>query len=429
MSESHFRTFVRGSAVTIIGTGLLGVINYLIRRCMALNMPEVEYGFFYSVMSMVMLSMSFMDMGLGQSSQILIAQAHGAEDTLRANRCFSCFFYIKLAAGLIAFIVFISLCPVLSMYFFKYPEGTAALAVMLFLVIVQPMEGVMTSGLAARKFFFARNMLMVMKSLLILLLLIIFGTALVHASLYYVICGILLAACGFWVIIRKTNLRLVSPRSLGGDDIRGIFSLSVWVAVSTAGISSIYYLDTLCLTLLRSLDEVAIYNIALPLMQIAQCLMIFPVVFTPIAAEMWAKGDRRGILKIWEKVTLLMLLVLPFLVLTGVFGGKFIITLLFSEKFVSAAPVMTVLWAGMVFFSIAGFNMTVLNSAGKQKKVALMVCGGCLMSIALNCALIPFFGALGASIANLIVYLVLAVATGVLLVRIIRGTDEFGQRS
>jgi O-antigen/teichoic acid export membrane protein len=68
----------------------------------------------------------------------------------------------------------------------------------------------------------------------------------------------------------------------------------VWVAVSTAGISSIYYLDTLCLTLLRSLDEVAIYNIALPLMQIAQCLMVFPVVFTPIAAEMWAKGDRHG---------------------------------------------------------------------------------------------------------------------------------------
>jgi hypothetical protein len=32
-------------------------------------------------------------------------------------------------------------------------------------------------------------MLMVMKSLLILLLLIVFGTALVHASVYYVICG------------------------------------------------------------------------------------------------------------------------------------------------------------------------------------------------------------------------------------------------
>jgi O-antigen/teichoic acid export membrane protein len=98
-----------------------------------------------------------------------------------------------------------------------------------------------------------------------------------------------------------------------------------------------------------------------------------------------------------------MLLMLPFLVFAGIFGGKFIITLLFSEKFTDAAPVMTVLWAGMVFFSIAGFNMTVLNSAGKQKKVALMVCGGCLMSIVLNCALIPFFGAIGAATVNLII--------------------------
>jgi hypothetical protein len=45
---------------------------------MALNMQEVEYGFFYSVLSMVMLSISFMDMGLGQSSS----------DTYRAGaRC------------------------------------------------------------------------------------------------------------------------------------------------------------------------------------------------------------------------------------------------------------------------------------------------------------------------------------------------------
>ncbi|MDD3703969.1 MAG: oligosaccharide flippase family protein [Victivallaceae bacterium] len=418
MSESHLKTFIRGSAVSIVGIGLLGIVNYLIRRYMALNMTEIEYGFFYSALSMVMLIMSFINMGLGQSSQILIARAHGAENAERASRYFSVFFYVTVAISVTVFVVVEAISPILATSFFKYPDGKVALAIIFMLLIALSLESVITNGLTAKKLFMARNTLLVVKSSLILSLLWIFGSKLIFSAIFYVACGIPIIICGIWLIWRKTSLRILSPKSLDGDDLRNLFSFSIWVAVSTAGVSAIYYFDTLCLTMLTGLEEVAIYNIALPLMQIVQGLMVFPVVFTPIAAEMWGKGDRHGILQIWKKVTLFMLLMLPFLIIVGIFGGEFIIAMMFSKKFITAAPVMTVLWVGMIFFSVARFNMAILNSAGRQKIVALTICGGCLCSIILNFVFIPFFGALGAAIANMLTYTFLAIITTVIFIRI-----------
>ena len=115
---------------------------------------------------------------------------------------------------------------------------------------------------------------------------------------------------------------------------------------------------------------------------------------------------------------------LPLLIIVGIFGGEFIITLMFSEKFIAAAPVMTVLWVGMIFFSIAGFNMAILNSAGRQKIVALTICVGCLTSVILNFVFIPFLGALGASIANLATYVFLAFVTSLIFFKTTRTKKE-----
>ena len=97
---------------------------------------------------------------------------------------------------------------------------------------------------------------------------------------------------------------------------------------------------------------------------------------------------------------------------------------MFSEKFIAAAPVMTVLWVGMIFFSIAGFNMAILNSAGRQKIVALTICVGCLTSVILNFVFIPFLGALGASIANLATYVFLAFVTSLIFFKTTRTKKE-----
>ncbi len=113
--------------------------------------------------------------------------------------------------------------------------------------------------------------------------------------------------------------------------------------------------------------------------------------------------------------SLLMLLTLPVFILTGVYFAPDIITLLFDEKYVTVAPAVTILWGGMVFFSIASFNINALNSGNKQKIIAYMVASCVIINFVLNFILIPKWGYIGAAFATAITYLLMALASIIIL--------------
>jgi len=144
-------------------------------------------------------------------------------------------------------------------------------------------------------------------------------------------------------------------------------------------------------------------------MLIAQSFFVFPMIFTPFVAEMWEKKDYAGIQRTCYIASLLMLLTLPVFILVGIYFASDIITLLFDKKFIDAAPAVTILWSGMVFFSIAAFNINALNSGGKQKSVAYMVADCVLVNLFLNVTLIPKYNYIDAASATAITYLIIAI--------------------
>ena len=84
---------------------------------------------------------------------------------------------------------------------------------------------------------------------------------------------------------------------------------------------------------------------------------------------------------------------------------------LFNEKGIEAAPAVTILWCGMVFFSIASFNITALNSGGRQKNAAYIVLVCVFVNFVLNVILIPYFDYIGAALATATTYLIMAFAS------------------
>ena len=106
-----------------------------------------------------------------------------------------------------------------------------------------------------------------------------------------------------------------------------------------------------------------------------------------------------------------MFLTLPVFILAGVYFGPDIIKFMFPKGDVAAAPAVTILWIGMVFFSIASFNINALNSGGKQKNVAYMVVACVLVNLTLNVILIPQFSYIGAALATAITYVIMAFAS------------------
>lgn len=209
-------------------------------------------------------------------------------------------------------------------------------------------------------------------------------------------------------MVKRYGIALLPFKTIKFSEFKNIFELSSWIAVSTAGLSAMYYLDTLCLTWLAGLHAVAVYNIALPIMQIAQSFFVFPVIFTPFVVEMWQNKDYAGIRRTCLIGSLLMFLTLPVFLFVGIYFAPDIITLLFSAKFVAAAPAITILWCGMVFYSIAGFNISALNSGNRQKSVAYMVIFCVIINFVLNIILIPRLGYNGAAIATAASYVIMA---------------------
>ncbi|MCK4981766.1 MAG: flippase [Victivallaceae bacterium] len=417
MDKTNLKSFLHGSAASMIGVGVLGIMNYFIRRILSLNLSEIDYGFFYSAFALVSIILVFLDLGLGQSVTILISKSFAKNNLQESKKIFTITFFVKLLLALTAFAVMEVLAPYLNRYYFEYPGSSTFLILIFLLIPAQALESSFLCIFTARKAFVTHNILMNIKVFIILAGVFFCAKAygIEYCISWFVIASIIVAVLSFF-IVKRYGISLLPFKTVKFNDLKSIFALSSWIAISTAAISVMYSMDTICLTWLEGLKSVAMYNIALPIMQIAQSFFVFPAIFTPFVAEMWQKKDYAGIKRTCYIGSLLMLLTLPVFILVGVYFSSDIISLLFDEKYIAAAPAVTILWSGMVFFSIASFNISALNSGGNQKNVAYMVLSCVVVNFVLNVILIPQFNYIGAALATAITYIIMALASIIILI-------------
>ena len=180
---------------------------------------------------------------------------------------------------------------------------------------------------------------------------------------------------------------------------------------SLAGIILLSNLDTFCLTWFSNLQNVAAYNIAQPIMQILQTLMVLPLVFLPVAVDLWQKKKYTEIRRIFLLTNLLLLFGSIPLAAVMHYAGKWVITILFGAQFTGSAPALTIMSGGILFYVAGQFNLNLLNSIGEQKNGMFLIMGTIALDLLLNVLLIPSRGFIGAAIALSSAYLLLAAST------------------
>ena len=417
MNKANLKSFIHGSAASMIGVGTLGVMNYFIRRILALNLPTIDYGFFYSAYAMITLVMVFLDLGIGQSVTILMSKSFAEDDLEQANKVFTLSFIVKTLLSLAAFLIMEAAAPYLTSNYFEYPGSYLLLMLIFLLIPVQVIENSFLWAFTARKAFVAHNILINIRTFIMLTGVFLYTKTcgIQSAALCFIVPSIIITIVSY-IAVQRYGVTLLSFKKINFAELKNIFALSSWIAVSTAAVSIMYSMDTICLTWLRGLESVAMYNIALPIMQIALIFLIFPAIFTPFVSEMWQKKDYAGIRRTCIIGSLLMLLTLPVFFFAGMYFAPDIITIMFDKKFIAAAPAVTVLCCGMVFFSIASFNITALNSGGMQKNVAYMTSVCVFINLILNIVLIPKFNFTGAALATAITYVIMANGSILLLI-------------
>jgi len=275
------------------------------------------------------------------------------------------------------------------------------------------------SGMDSAKAFGIKNLLQSAKILLIFLGIVLFSAqyGLVFAAGMFPACALLSFIAAYLVLAHKFGLKAVPEIAFNLRTFKHTWDLSRWIAVGLVGLTAISNMDSILLAGLSTPERVGIYNIALPIVQIVQSIIILPVVFTPIVAELWQHGRKEEIAKLTEAITAILFILLWLALITTLPLSRFIITLLFGPQFTEAGTALTILCTGTIFFAAASFYVNALNSCGAARQGAAIMLGGAVFNFICNAILIPIWNINGAATATALSYLFISL----IFYRVLRG--------
>ncbi|MEI8246099.1 MAG: polysaccharide biosynthesis C-terminal domain-containing protein [Lentisphaerota bacterium] len=406
------KVFLWGSFVSLLGAVLIGVMNYLVRRYLANTFSIGEYGFLYAVFSLLTLLLAVVDLGMTQAGTILIAKNRAGNRPLRANSIYSFILMIKTAFGTAVFMILALLSSFLVINYYKFPGGQNVFLIVALLLIFQSAETVCMSGMDSAKAFGLKNLLQSAKILLIFLGIVLFSAqyGLTFAAGMFPACALLSFIAAYIILAWKFGLKAAPEITFNLRTFKHTWDLSRWIAVGLVGLTAISNMDSIMLAGLSTPERVGVYNIALPIVQIVQSIIILPVVFTPIVAELWQHGRKEEIAKLTEAISVILFILLWLALITTLPLAKFIITILFGPQFTEAGTALTILCAGTIFFAAASFYVNALNSCGAARQGAAIMLGGALFNIVCNAVLIPLWNINGAATATALSYLFICLA-------------------
>ena len=418
---SAIKTLLAGSILSIAGTALCGVFNYLLRRTLALELPPSAYGFVYSVISLAMMGFVLTDLGMAQTITIETAKAKAAGDLSDIRKLFSNLYFVKLIIS----IVFFAAGAIAFPWLMPASKGGVCIGVFILLWSLSAfnnLENISKSALIGLKEYKALNICEVSKvfATLLCIWLAVGAWGLYAPSIFMPLFIGLNAVVLLWLLARH-GLGLQLPSTPAPGWFGRLVGLLGWMAASSALLAIPGYTDTLALTFFHGLESVALYNIAIPVMQLVQgFLMIFPLVFLPIASELWKAGDIAQLKRIYSLSLLLGAIAFFGGIAFFAIFGRSVITLLFSSRFVDAAPAAVILIGGIVLFALGNFFIQFLNSGGRQREAFYVSAAGVAVNIAGHLTLTAHFGINGAAITTATTYLVVCVLASTVVWRSLR---------
>lgn len=405
--KDNIKTFFCGSVISLAGAGLFGLINYFIRRTLCNTLSLADYGIFYSMFAFLSMVFGFTDLGLLQSGTYMIAST--ADDKKSTSTVFSQLFFIKALLAM--------LCAGGILIYFKL-RGSGfdglLLGIFLGMFICQVLNGTQQSLWSGLKKYSVQQFFYVFTAGFSLSLLLFFRPVTPLGVCKCFLTAVFTSLAGGLIYSRFSGLCRLRFEFDAGV-CKKLLTTGGLVAITSTLLSVMYYMDTIMIDFLHGSESAGLYNIALPIMQIVQALMVFPSVFLPIAVDMGKKGENRQLLS-FVRYALLVAVVL-LLPVWGVFNwsGKFLISLLFNAQYIAAAPAVTILCVGIVFFTLGNFYFQIMLSLKKVVVMTFISGLSAAANLLLNYFLIKRMGICGAAWATMVSYIIFSVCTYIML--------------
>jgi O-antigen/teichoic acid export membrane protein len=150
-----------------------------------------------------------------------------------------------------------------------------------------------------------------------------------------------------------------------------------------------------------TVTDVADYRVVQPAARLNMLVMTsFGLLFTPLAARLYARQDRAGIHELyWRTAVWMAVFSFPVFAATFALAGPLTVGM-FGERYSGSASILALLSLGYYFGVALGFNGLTLRVYGLVRYSVVISVVATVANVALNLVLIPAYGAVGAGVGT-----------------------------
>jgi O-antigen/teichoic acid export membrane protein len=401
---------IRGSSLMLVGRSMSVVVNFIIQVMIVRYLGKADYGTFAYAMSFVVLGQTLAVFGLDRALTRFVPIYHERRDY---SKMFGTILLVLgtifslgtlMIVGSYAFQGFIGQ-TLLSEQEANKGQVIALLLILIGLAPIQALDDLIAALFAIfaspRSIFFRKYVLSPGLKLSVVLMLIFGGSDVFFLAGGYLLAGILGVAIYAFTLVRTLKKQqLFDHFELSGVQVpwRELFAFTVPLLTSDLVYVLMSTSDAILLGHFRSTAEVGAFRVVQPAAILNQfVLQSFTLLFTPIAARLFARNDREGINNLyWQTAIWTSILSFPIFALTFSMAHPLTV-LVYGQDWADSAVILALLSVGYYFNAALGFNGLTLKVYGKLRYIVVINILAAIINVLINLWLIPRYGAFGAA--------------------------------
>jgi O-antigen/teichoic acid export membrane protein len=407
--NSSLKKVVRGTIIAIIGSIIVIPLAFIAKVILARFFTPAEFGTFSLGFSIVSIMVVISLLGLSTGSVRQIAYHRGKKNFLQVQGIITSSLQISIISSIILALIVILTSDFLSETIFHDPTLSLPLKIFAisipFITIHNVLISIYIGFDRIEEQVYFENILRNLLFALLLLPVVFFSFSFHYAIMVFLFSYVLTLIV--FVIYTKKRLPFSLIRRKGIHPISPIYKDLLLFSIPLLSIALFQTLltwtDTVMLGMMRTLDEVGLYNAAKPIADFINITFgALLIVFAPIITGLYAKEAFSEIRRNYYVLTKWAFLTsIPFFLIIFLFPQIFL-SFLFGNDYVLASSALQVLAVGWLITNFLGPNGTILVAIGQTKFLMWACIAAAAMNIILNVLLIPPMGIIGASIATAI---------------------------
>jgi O-antigen/teichoic acid export membrane protein len=401
---SYAHRAVRGVVSVFALSVLGGIVTYLVRLLFARELSVDGYGLFYAVFGFITFFTIFKDFGLLTALSKQTPEFSARRRANELNNAAITVLLFQLAFSLLIGLLLLIFSSFLTTQYFRDPAAMTLLWLLVFYFlfsIVVDWISALFIGMQMLTTYALLNLGKMLAILLLALWLFRLHLGVLAPAVAYLLMPPLMFLFFFPRIQKRIPQLSLRRFSFDGKLVRSLFRFGLPVALMSSGGILLITVDTVMLTYFSTLEQVGLYNVAVPTVSILLYLSYaLTIVLLPLISEMMAKGDVAHLEPLVQAIHRYSLLIVVPVSLAVFFFPELVINLLFGAKYLGAVPALRILAIGTIFTTLANINLTILLGVDEPLEAARTVLFGAFANIVCNLVLIPRYGIAGASVAT-----------------------------